>query len=80
MRAMIQIARWGNSLVIRLIRAVGWEARIEEGDTAEVCVQEGAIIVRPAQATYRLEELVGQITVGNRNDETDWGSTVGQEQ
>lgn len=56
------------------------EARIGEGDTVEVCVQDGAIIVRPAQATYKLEDLVSQITPGNRHDETDWGSPAGHEQ
>jgi antitoxin MazE len=62
-----------------LTKAVAPEARIGEGDTVEVSVKDGAIIVRPAQTTYTLDELVSKITPRNRHDETDWGKPMGHE-
>lgn len=75
-----QIARWGNSLGLRLPKAVASEARICEGDTVEVSVKDGAIVVRAARPTYSLDDLVGKITPRNRHDETDWGKPSGREQ
>ena len=80
MRTSTQIARWGNSLGLRLPKAVASEARIGEGDTVEVSVKDGTIIVRPAQSTYSLHELVSGITPRNRHDETGWGKPTGYEQ
>lgn len=80
MRTSTQIAKWGNSLGLRLPKAVAAEARVGEGDTVEVTVKDGAIIIRPAQVTYTLEELVSKITPRNRHAETDWGKPVGREE
>lgn len=65
---------------MRLPKAVAAEARIGEGDTVEVSVMDGSIIVRPAQAAYSLHELVSKITPRNRHSETDWGKPKGIEQ
>jgi antitoxin MazE len=75
-----QIARWGNSLGLRLPKAVALEARIDAGDTVEVSVEDGAIIVRTARTSYSLRELVKKITPRNRHEETDWGKPAGSEQ
>ncbi|MFN7922987.1 MAG: AbrB/MazE/SpoVT family DNA-binding domain-containing protein [Bryobacteraceae bacterium] len=80
MRTSARVARWGNSLGLRLPKAVTSQARIGEGDTVEVSVKDGAIIVRPAQATYSLHELVSKITPRNRDRETEWGKPEGSEQ
>lgn len=79
MRTSIRLARWGNSLGLRVPKALASEARLGEGDTVEVSVEEGAIIVRPARAAYSLEELVNKITPRNRHEETGWGGPVGRE-
>lgn len=70
MRTSTQIARWGNSLGLRLPKALALEARIGEGDTVEVSVKDGTIIVRPSQTTYSVQELVSKITSRNRHGET----------
>ena len=74
-----QIARWGNSLGLRLPRAVAAEAQLDEGDTVEVSVKGGAIVVRPARPTYCLNQLVSKITPRNRHGESDCGPPVGDE-
>lgn len=79
MATSTQIARWGNSLGLRLPRAVAAEARLGEGDTVEVSVKGGAIVVRPTRPTYSLADLVAKITPRNRHRECDWGPPAGDE-
>jgi antitoxin MazE len=74
-----QIARWGNSLGLRLSKSVAREAEVGEGDTVDVSVRNGAIVIRPSRPTYSLNQLVAKITPRNRHDESDWGGPVGHE-
>jgi antitoxin MazE len=74
-----QVAKWGNSLGLRLPRSVAREARIDEGDTVDVSVDNGTIVIRPSRPSYLLEELVGRITARNRHTEADWGAAIGRE-
>jgi antitoxin MazE len=80
MATSTQIAKWGNSLGLRLPKSVALEAQLDEGDTVSVSVKDGAIVVRPARPTYSIDALVAGITKRNRHEETDWGTTpVGHE-
>jgi antitoxin MazE len=80
MRTSTRITRWGNSLGLRLPKAVASAARLAEGDAAEVSVEDGAIVVRAARPTYSLHGLVSKITPRNRHGETEWGRPSGREQ
>jgi antitoxin MazE len=77
--ATTQIAKWGNSLGLRLPKTVAREAEVDEGDRVDVSVRNGAIVIRPSRPTYSLERLVAKITPRNRHHENDWGEPVGQE-
>jgi antitoxin MazE len=79
MAATTQIAKWGNSLGLRLPKSVALEAEVDEGDTVDVSVKNGAIVIRPSRPTYSLGALVAKITSRNRHDESDWGAPVGHE-
>ncbi len=75
-----QLAKWGNSLAVRLPRQIVETARLQEGDPLSLSVgKDGAVVMRPARRKYRLEELVSRVTPRNRHDETDWGGPVGEE-
>jgi len=75
-----QIAKWGNSLAVRIPRSIARGARLSDGDQVEVdLTAEGAIILRPARRRYDLDELVAGITARNRHRETDWGTAKGKE-
>jgi len=76
MAATTQIAKWGNSLGVRLPKSVALEADIDEGDTVDISVKSGAIVIRPSRPTYSLNQLVGKITPRNRHGESDWGAAV----
>lgn len=74
-----QVAKWGNSLGLRLPKSVAREAQLDEGDTVDVSVDNGTIVVRPSRPRYSLDELVGRITARNRHSESDWGAPAGYE-
>jgi antitoxin MazE len=75
-----QLARWGNSLAVRIPLRVVETARLREGDELTLAVgKNGAIVIKPAQHKYQLDELISKITARNRHDETDWGPRVGKE-
>ena len=74
-----KIAKWGNSLAVRIPKTVAEQARLQEGDAILIEVPEGQIRLRPAQRIPTLKELVAQITPENRHREIDWGPDVGRE-
>jgi len=71
--------KWGNSLAVRIPRAVAEKASIQEGDSILVEARRGHVELRPAERIPTLEELVAQITPENRYEETDWGADRGKE-
>ena len=79
MAATTQIAKWGNSLGLRLPKSVALEAQVDEGDSVDVSVKNGAIVIRPSRPAYSLKQLVAKITPRNRHHEIDWGKPVGHE-
>jgi antitoxin MazE len=79
MATTTQVAKWGNSLGLRLPKAVAREARVEEGDMVDVSVDNGAIVIRPSRPRYSLDDLVGRITARNRHNESNWGAALGHE-
>ena len=80
MRHAATVSKWGNSLAIRIPRAVAKEARLNEGDSLALDLdRDGAIVLRPTRRKYELSELVSRITSKNRHRETDWGPAQGRE-
>lgn len=74
-----RIAKWGNSLGVRIPRTVAREAGLNEGASVEVKVSGRNVVLAPARPEYNLDDLVARITPKNRHGETDWGTPVGNE-
>jgi antitoxin MazE len=74
-----QIAKWGNSLAVRIPKTVAEQARLQEGDSIVIEAMDGHVELRPAERIPTLEELVAQITPENRHKETKWGPERGKE-
>jgi antitoxin MazE len=66
-----QIAKWGNSLAVRLPRDVVQAAGLRDGETVELEVKDGVIRVVPAKPYYTLEELLAGMTPENQHDSFD---------
>jgi antitoxin MazE len=74
-----QLAKWGNSLAIRLPKTVVEQVRMQEGDAIEIEVVKGRVELRPADRVPTLKELVAQITRENRYEEVAIGAERGKE-
>jgi len=76
------IQKWGNSLAVRLPKALANEARMREGAKVElVPTPEGVLVKakRKPKPRYRLSALLAGITAHNMHPETGWGPSVGKE-
>ena len=73
------IAKWGNSLALRLPRNLAADARMMEGTPVTLTVEGGRLIVTPSRPKYRLSDLLAQVTPENRHEEADWGGPRGSE-
>lgn len=74
-----QVVKWGNSLAVRIPKAVAQEAHMQEGDSVVIEASADHIELRRAHRIPTLEELVAKITPENHHEETDWGPDVGKE-
>jgi len=75
-----QLARWGNSLAVRIPKPVAAAAKLKRGDDLELDVEgPGRVRIRKRKRKPTLEELVSRITPENRHAETDWGGPAGKE-
>jgi antitoxin MazE len=75
-----QLARWGNSLAVRIPKPVATAAKLKTGDDLELDVEgPGRVRIRKPKRKPTLKELVSRITPENRHSETDWGEPVGKE-
>jgi antitoxin MazE len=74
-----QMVKWGNSLAIRIPKAVLTEAKLKEGDSLEIEAAEGQIALRKPSKMPTLAKLVSQITPENRYGEISAGADRGKE-
>jgi antitoxin MazE len=74
-----RVSRWGHSLAVRIPRALAHQAQLEEGAEVAIAVEGRRIVIAPAPAIYKIEDLVRGITDENCHAETDWGGPVGRE-
>ena len=80
MQTNAQVSKWGNSLAVRIPRALARDAHLAEGDRVTIeLASDGSIVVRSARPKYHLKELVSQMTPKNRPSEVNWGAPVGKE-
>ncbi|MEA5594476.1 AbrB/MazE/SpoVT family DNA-binding domain-containing protein [Rivularia sp. UHCC 0363] len=74
------IAKWGNSLAIRIPQHIAREINVTEGSIVDFSVKDGNLTIQPKKRKrYSLEELVSQITPENSHGEIDSGVAVGNE-
>lgn len=75
-----KVQKWGNSLALRLPKALVNEFRLEQGSAVELRVVGGKLIVEPQRAPYyRLEDLLKKVSKRNIHAEIKTGRPVGKE-
>ena len=80
----MQIAKWGNSLAVRIPKALADAVKASDGKRAELRVENGTLVLRPVvkparKARYTLDELLRGMTPDNVPQEVDWGARRGNE-
>ena len=75
-----QLAKWGNSLAVRIPKTVAQTAKLRKGDHLELAVSRpGTVEIRSVEHKPTLAQVVKGITPKNRHVETDWGAPRGSE-
>jgi len=76
----VAVQKWGNSLALRIPKAVAEESRIGQGSVVDVRLRKGEIVVKPlVRPEYTLDELLAAVTDENLHDEVDTGVPAGRE-
>jgi antitoxin MazE len=74
------VAKWGNSLAVRIPQHLAREIGLSDGTEVEIVTIDGNLTIKPRrQKQYTLDELVAGITPTNRHAEIDTGLSVGEE-
>lgn len=75
-----QLAKWGNSMAVRIPKAIAEAARLRPGDHLEMAVEDsGALRIRKKKGKQTLSQLISGITPENLHRESDWGAPAGKE-
>lgn len=76
-----EISKWGNSLALRIPKAVASEINLAEGSEVTLAAIDGRLVVTPVtDRSYRLDELLSEVSKTNIHREVDFGRPVGKEQ
>jgi antitoxin MazE len=78
----VRIARWGNSLAVRLPKGIAEDLGLTEGQPVDIAVDNGAVSLRPRRGQVRLSELIAEarrLGPAARPEIVDWGPDVGAE-
>lgn len=75
-----QIARWGNSLAVRIPQPLARAVELAEGTAVEIVVEDGQLVLRPRPIGQpSLADLLAGITPENLPDESFDDGPVGRE-
>jgi antitoxin MazE len=76
-----KIAKWGNSLGLRIPKSFAEDIRIADGSEVELSLEGGNLVVRAVAPSSRmLDNLLAQVTDDNLPGEIDTGDAVGGEE
>ena len=74
------IKKWGNSLALRIPKALAEEAGLYYDLSVELSLLDGKLVIAPIeQPELDLEAMLNQITEDNLHTEVNVGPVVGQE-
>ena len=74
-----KVVMWGNSLGLRIPKALAEEVKVREGSMVEISLAKGQLLIRPAPARYDLEDLLEEVTQENLHAEVGTGVPQGSE-
>jgi antitoxin MazE len=76
----VYVRKWGNSLALRIPKAVAQDVGVRAGSVLDVAVSRGKIVAAPAvPERVRLKDLLRRVTKKNLHAELESGPPVGRE-
>jgi antitoxin MazE len=75
----VQVARWGNSLGLRIPKDIAARMGLCEGARVEVAVEDDRIVITSARRHYVLADLLKGVTPQAMREAFDWGPDRGRE-
>jgi len=73
------IQKWGNSLALRIPKAVAMQIQIQEGDPVSLKVGTAGLTMKAIPRKMDLDDLLGKVTPENLHSASDWGASCGRE-
>ena len=74
------VQQWGNSLAVRLPRALAREVGVTRGAAIDLRVEGGRLVARPVRRrSYPLAHLLARVRPSNLHGAMETGSPVGRE-
>jgi len=74
-----KVQRWGNSLAVRIPKPFAIEADLDDGESVDISIEDGKIIIEKPASSYSLERLLDGVTSENIHAEIDPGDPMGNE-
>jgi len=75
-----QVLKWGNSLAVRIPKALADAAHLQAGDPLDIAIgADGVVQMHRVGKVPTLAQLVAQITPENRYAEISLGPGIGEE-
>jgi antitoxin MazE len=75
----VLLSKWGNSLGLRLPKALAAEIGLSDGQKVEVRAEGGRIIVEPVRARLTWEKMLENMDHDALREAWGWGEDVGRE-
>ena len=74
------LKKWGNSAAVLIPAAVLETVLLRIGDTVDVCVEAGRIVIQPIpKRACDINQLIKEITSNNLHGAADFGPAAGKE-
>lgn len=74
------VAKWGNSLALRLPSHLVRSANLKEGTPVEFSTRDGSVVITPVRKKFRLDDLLAEMGEEQRHSEINWGEPQGEEE
>jgi antitoxin MazE len=75
----VQLSKWGNSLGLRLPRALAQQIGASEGQKVNIVADGARLIIEPVAPAFTLQDLLVNMTPESMREAFDWGEDEGRE-
>jgi antitoxin MazE len=75
----VSVAKWGNSLAVRLPKELAARVGICKGSHIEMAAEDDRLVLTVGRPLFRLEELLVGMTPEAMHHAFDWGHDIGRE-